>query len=217
MFLPDVVSLMADIFDEIDEDLKRDQMQLLWARYGKIVMAAVMAIVLIVALRQGFTAWQSSQAEISASAYQQALKSDDVVAALEAQRGQLTGGYAMLARFQIAAEQVALGDFAAAETSYLSLASDASLDPLYQQAATLLSVMVAPADADLRELRERLSDLETAVGPWQSMALETGAGLALRNGNKDDAVAKYKRLSEMADVPVGMRQRAERMIVMLGD
>jgi len=209
--------LMADIFDEIDEDLKRDQMQLLWARYGKIVMAAVAAIVLLVALRQGYAAWQTSQAEASASAYQQALKSDDVVTALEAQRGQLTNGYAMLAQFQIAAEQAARDDFAAAEASYLALASDASLDPMYQQAATLLSVMVAPQDTDVSALEARLSDLETAAGPWQAMALETGAGLALRNGNKDAAVAKYKRLAEMADVPVGMRQRAERMIVMLAE
>ena len=208
---------MADIFDEIDEDLKRDQMQLLWARYGKIVMAAVAAIVLLVALRQGYAAWQTSQAEASASAYQQALKSDDIVAALEAQRGQLTNGYAMLAQFQIAAEQAASDDFAAAEASYLALASDASLDPMYQQAATLLSVMVAPQDTDVSALESRLSELEAAAGPWQAMALETGAGLALRNGNKDAAVAKYKRLAEMADVPAGMRQRAERMIVMLGE
>jgi len=215
--LPDIDSLMADIFDEIDEDLKRDQMQLLWARYGKIVMAAVAVIVLLVALRQGYAAWQTSQAEASASAYQQALKSDDVVTALEAQRGQLTNGYAMLAQFQIAAEQAARDDFAAAEASYLALASDASLDPMYQQAATLLSVMVAPQDTDVSALEARLSDLETAAGPWQAMALETGAGLTLRNGNKDAAVAKYKRLAEMADVPVGMRQRAERMIVMLAE
>jgi len=215
--LPDIDSLMADIFDEIDEDLKRDQMQLLWARYGKIVMAAVAAIVLLVALRQGYAAWQTSQAEASASAYQQALKSDDVVTALEAQRGQLTNGYAMLAQFQIAAEQAARDDFAAAEASYLALASDASLDPMYQQVATLLSVMVAPQDTDVSALESRLSDLETAAGPWQAMALETGAGLALRNGNKDAAVAKYKTLAEMADVPAGMRQRAERMIVMLGE
>ena len=215
--MPDIDSLMADIFDEIDEDLKRDQMQLLWARYGKIVMAAVAAIVLLVALRQGYAAWQTSQAEASASAYQQALKSDDIVAALEAQRGQLTNGYAMLAQFQIAAEQAASDDFAAAEASYLALASDASLDPMYQQAATLLSVMVAPQDTDVSALESRLSDLETAAGPWQAMALETGAGLTLRNGNKDAAVAKYKRVAEMADVPVGMRQRAERMIVMLAE
>ena len=190
---------------------------MLWARYGKIVMAVVAAIVLLVALRQGYTAWQTSQSEASASAYQQALKSDDVVAALEAGRGQLTDGYAMLAQFQIAAEQAAADDFTAAEASYLALASDASLDPLYQQAATLLSVMVAPQDADVAALAARLSDLETAAGPWQAMALETGAGLALRAGNADAAVAKYKRLMDMADVPAGMRQRAKRMIVMLGD
>ena len=208
---------MADIFDEIDEDLKRDQMQLLWARYGNLVMAAVATIVLLVGLRQGYTAWQTSQAKASASAYQQALKSDDVVAALEAQLGQLSDGYGMLAQFQIAAAQAANDDFAGAEASYLKLAADESLEPLYQQVATLLSVMVAPQDADTSVLETRLSDLETAAGPWQAMALETGAGLALRNGNKDAAVAKYKRLIEMADVPAGMRQRAERMIVMLDD
>ena len=208
---------MADIFDEIDEDLKRDQMQKLWARYGKIVMAVVASIVLLVALRQGYTAWQTSQSETSASVYQKALKSDDVVAALEAGRGQLTDGYAMLAQFQIAAEQVAADDFTVAEASYLALASDTSLDPLYQQAATLLSVMVAPQDADVAALAARLSDLETAAGPWQAMALETAAGLALRADNTDAAVAKYKRLMDMADVPAGMRQRAERMIIMLGD
>ena len=208
---------MADIFDEIDEDLKRDHMQLLWARYGKIVIAAVLAIVLLVAVRQGYTAWQTSRAEASASAYQQALQSKDVVGALEAQLGQLSAGYKMLAQFQIAAEQAASDDFAAAEASYLALASDESLDPLYQQAAILLSVMVAPKDSDVLALVARLSDLETTVGPWQSMALETSAGLALRNGNKGAAVAKYKKLLEMADVPTGVRQRAERMIVMLGN
>ena len=59
---------MADIFDEIDEDLKRDQIQLLWARYG-IVMAAVATIVLLVALRQGYTAWQTSRVETSAAPF----------------------------------------------------------------------------------------------------------------------------------------------------
>ena len=208
---------MADIFDEINEDLKRDQMRLLWARYGKMVMAAVTAIVLLVALRQGYIGWQTSRAEASAIAYQKALQSNDVVAALEAQLGHLSDGYAMLAQFQIAAEQAASNNFAAAEASYLELASDASLDPLYQQAAMLFSVMVAPQGADVSGLAARLSGLETAAGPWQSIALETSAGLALRNGDKDAAVSKYKRLMEMANVPVGMRQRAERMIVMLSD
>ena len=112
---------MADIFDEIDEDLKRDHMQLLWARYGKIFMAVVLAIVLLVALRQGYTAWQTSRSEASASAFQQALQSDDVIGVLESQLGQLSDGYKMLAQFQIAAERAASGDFVAAEQLVASL------------------------------------------------------------------------------------------------
>lgn len=217
VFLREVDKLMADIFDEIDEDLKRDHIKLLWARYGKIVLAAVLVVVVLVASRQGYTAWQTSRIEASASAYQKALQSDDIVGSLEAQLERLSDGYSMLAQFQIAAEQAANGDFVAAEARYLRLASDASLDPLYQQAATLLSVMVAPKDTGVSVLEARLSDLENAAGPWQVMALETGAGLALRNGKKDSAVARYKRISEMADVPNGLRQRAQRMIVMLDD
>ena len=208
---------MADIFDEIDEDLKRDQLQLLWARYGKLVMAVVVTVILLVAARQGYTAWQSNQSEASATAYEQALKSDDIISALEAQLGQLTDGYAMLAQFQIAAAQAAINDFEAAEASYMAIAAEPSVDPLYQQVATLLSVMVAPQDADLGLLRARLADLETAAGPWQAMALEAGAGLALRNGDRDAAMSRYKRLVEMADIPAGMQQRADRMTAILSD
>ena len=208
---------MADIFDEIEEDLKRDKMQLFWARYGKIVAAAVAAIILLVALRQGYVSWRISQTEDSASAYQQALQSDDVVKALEAQLGHLSDGYEMLAQFQIAAEQAVKSDWTAAEAEYLALSSDKSIDPIYRQAAILLSVMAAPQDADVSVLEARLYDLEIAAGPWQAMALETAAGLALRNSSKGTALTKYKRLIELADVPAGIRQRAERMIMILSD
>ena len=38
---------MADIFDEIDEELKRDRTQELWTKYGKYVIAAAAAVVLV--------------------------------------------------------------------------------------------------------------------------------------------------------------------------
>ena len=34
---------MADIFDEIDEELKQDRTKELWTRYGKFVIAAAAA------------------------------------------------------------------------------------------------------------------------------------------------------------------------------
>ena len=41
---------MADIFDEVNEDLKRDQMQRLWSRYGKYMILATSVVVLGVGL-----------------------------------------------------------------------------------------------------------------------------------------------------------------------
>ena len=53
---------MADIFDEIEEELKKDKAQVLWARYGKFAIAAVAAIILAVGSAQGFKAWKTKQA-----------------------------------------------------------------------------------------------------------------------------------------------------------
>ena len=106
---------MADIFDEIDEELKQDRAKQVWARYGKYVVSAAAAVVLGVGASQGFTAWKQSQAEASADLYSQAIASDDAVTMLEASLGDLTDGYALLGRFRIAAGKAGDGDAAAAE------------------------------------------------------------------------------------------------------
>ena len=128
---------MADIFDEINEDLKRDQMQELWSRYGKYVIIAVSLVVIGVGARQGYTAWQDRQATEAAAIYHQALKADDSASALTAQLDTLSPGYAMLAQFRIAATQAENKDFDAAEASYLALSTDPDVKPLYQQARTV--------------------------------------------------------------------------------
>ena len=74
---------MADIFDEIDEELKQDRAKAVWLRYGKYVAAAAAAVVLGVGASQGVSAWKQSQAEVAANAYHQALAADDAVGALQ--------------------------------------------------------------------------------------------------------------------------------------
>ncbi|MDA8716999.1 tetratricopeptide repeat protein [Alphaproteobacteria bacterium] len=206
---------MADIFDEINEDLKRDQMQKLWSRYGKYVIIAASLVVIGVGARQGYTAWQDRQATEAAAIYHQALKADDTASALAAQLDMLGSGYTMLAQFRIAATQAENKDFDAAEASYLALSTDPDVKPLYQQAATLLSVMNAPASRKQDELAARLTDLENQAGPWQSMALEQAAGLALRSGDRKAAMTKYESLAGLSDIPAGVRQRARQMLQIL--
>ena len=207
---------MADIFDEVDEELKRDQMQLLWASYGKYLIAAVSIVVLGVAARQGYDAWQANKAETAATAYHHALQADDLVTAMADADDDLTAGYQMLSSFRSAAALAAKKDFAAAEAAYLALAENDDIGPLYRRAALLLSVMNAPDDRDLVTLRDRLGGLEGAAGPWQAMALEQAAGVALRAGDRATALVKYEALAGLAEIPADMRQRASRLVDILG-
>jgi hypothetical protein len=206
---------MADIFDEIDEDLKRDRTQALWTKYGKYVIAAAAAVVLGVGASQGFSAWTRSQAEAAANLYQQSLAADDAVAALEQNIGQLTDGYALIGKFQIAAGLAEAGDAAAAESTYLAIAEDSSVAPLYRDAALMLSAMNAPDARAAGELQTRIAPLADGVGPWKAMALELSAALDLRDGNTDAALSKLEMIIELAEVSADLRQRAARLINIL--
>ena len=206
---------MADIFDEINEDLKQDQLRKSWSRYGKYVIVLVAIVVLGVGARQGYDIWQDRQTTAAAIAYHKAVTADDSTEMLTGLLDQLNSGYAMLAKFTIAARQAEAGDYNTAEASYLSLSNDPEINKLYQQAATLLSVMNAPESRDDNELVVRLFGLESQAGPWQAMALEQVASIGLRMGNTALAIKKYETLAGLSDIPSGIRQRARQMLQIL--
>jgi len=206
---------MADIFDEIDEELKQDRAKAVWLRYGKYVAAAAAAVVLGVGASQGVSAWKQSQAETAANAYHQALASEDAVGALQDSLAGLNDGYAVLARFHIAAGKAESGDAAGAEADYLALAADTGLSDLYREAATLLSAMNAPDAAQPAELQDRLAPIADGTGPWRPLALELSAALDLKAGDREAALAKLQSIIEMEETPAELRQRAARLVEVL--
>ena len=206
---------MADIFDEIDEELKQDRTKELWTRYGKFVIAAAAAVVIGVGASQGYSAFMRSQAETAANLYQQALTSEDSVAALESSLGELTDGYAMLGRFQIAAGLAKAGDMAGAEAGYLAISSDSSVAPLYRDAALLMSAMNAPQGADAGDLQQRIAPLADGAGPWKGLALELSAAFDLQQGRTDAALSKLETIVALAETSPELRQRAARLVDIL--
>ena len=218
---------MADIFDEIDEELKQDRTKALWTRYGKYVAAAAAAVVIGVGASQGYSAWMRGQAEAAANTFQQALISDEGAAALEGRIGELTDGYAMLGRFHIAAGQARAGDRlllllsltfkfdAAAEAGYLAISNDTSMPQLYRDAALLMSVMNAPEGADVGDLQRRLAPLADGAGSWKGLALELSAALDLQQGQTDAALTKLEAIVALAETSPELRQRAARLVDIL--
>lgn len=207
---------MADIFQEIDEELRQDKAKELWQRYGKYAIAA---IVLILATVAGVTWWQQQQqAERLAMAdrYAQALQSENQAAAagaLEDLAAQANGGYRTVARLQAAAMQAESGDHAAAAATYDKVAKDDAADSLYRDLATVLSVLHgAAAGQPAGELRARIEPQIEAGKPWRFTAREIAASLALAEGDIEAAKSHLSAISDDAEAPVDIRGRSAELL-----
>ena len=203
---------MADIFDEINEELKQDRMAALWQRYGKYLIAVVVAIVAGVSLSQGYSYYTNQRDARSADAFFQAILADDVTSSLEAAAPDLNEGYGLLAEFRSAAALAQNGQAGEAEQRYLALAARSDADQIYRDIALLLSVMHAPQSADAADLQARLEPLTASSSSLQGLALEQMAALDLRRGDTAAAIDRLNRLVALTDIPASLRQRAAQIL-----
>ena len=64
---------MSDIFQEIDEELRRENLAKLWQRYGKYVFALAVVVVLATGAAVGWREYQSRQRQAEGARYTLAL------------------------------------------------------------------------------------------------------------------------------------------------
>lgn len=205
---------MADIFKEVDEDVRREHYAKLWKKYGRVVIAAAVALVLMVG---GFKAWQAwdlnqrtarSDQFAAAIGLEEAEGREAAYAALEALTGSGAGAYGLLAGLEQARLLAEGGDIAAAVAIWDQVAGDAAAGPAYQGMAAVLSVLHQIDDGDRDTLEAKLEPLLTSEGAYRPLAMELNAALALSRGDTEAARVRYGELSEDAGVPQQQRDRA---------
>jgi len=215
---------VADIFREIDEELRQDRAAKLWKQYGKFVLAFAVLIVLAVAGYQGWQQYRASQRLADSARYGAALElvregkhkeARDLFAAIAREA---STGYAGLACLQEAGMQVRLGDLAGAAAAYEAISADTRIEDPLRRLALLQSVQlrVDDASADPRVLIGRLAPLAEGRGAWRSSALELMAILALRAGDQAAARGHLQRLADDLEAPEGLRARATELLFSLG-
>ena len=208
---------MADIFDEINEELKQDRMSALWARYGKYLIAVAGLVIAVVVFTQTYKQWQVSQNEQAAETFYQAMMGDDAAAAFEVGRDDLTEGYQMLADFKIASDKANSGDKQAAEELYLALSKNDDIASLYRDLALLLAAMNVPDSRTADDIIAMLVPLTDGSGPFQGLALEAAAGADVQAGRIEAAMEKLGQIEQLADISAPLRQRSVELKKILGE
>src|SRR6476469_8323399 len=63
---------VSDIFSEVDEEVRREQLKKLWERYGSLLIAACVLLVAEVAGWRGYEWWEAKKAAEAGNAFQAA-------------------------------------------------------------------------------------------------------------------------------------------------
>ena len=213
---------MADIFREVDEEVRREKLQQLWERHSNLIVSVALLIVLAVAGWRGYEWWEGKKAAESGAQFEAAIqlaedgKQAEAQAAFAKVAQDGSSGYRILARFREAAE-TAKTDPAAAAKLYASLAADSSLDRTLRDLAAVREGLILVDTAPLAEMTTRLEPLTTADRPFRHTARELLALSAWRNGDTAAAKRWLDLIATDAETPSGTRARMEVLMTLSND
>jgi hypothetical protein len=210
---------VSDIFREVDEEVRREQLKKLWDRYGNFIVAAAILVVAGIAGWRGYGWWETKKAAESGAAFEaastlaEAGKHSEAEAAFAKIASEGSSGYRSLARLREAAE-LAQTDPKAAVTAYEEIAADAAVGPVLQDLATLRAgAILIDADA-FQEARTRLEPLTGNDRTFHHTARELLVLAAWRAGD----ISLGKRWIDMImtdlQTPPATRSRVEMLVAL---
>jgi len=211
---------VVDIFQEVDEEVRREQLHKLWERYGIFVIGAAVVLVLAVAGWRGYEWWVTKQAAHFGDAYVAAeqLAEQGKHAEAEAAFGRLAGdgtaGYRILARLNEASELSAT-DPKAAVAAYDAITADRAVTQPLRDLAAIRAGMLLVDTAPLSDMVARLEPLTGPDATFRHSARELLALTAWRTGDMPTARHWVDMIMSDGDTPGSVRARVEILMALL--
>ena len=212
-----VARLVSDIFHEVDEEVRREQLKKLWDRYGNYVAAAAVLLVLAVAAWRAYMWWEAKKAAETGAAFEAAItlaesgKRSEAEAAFADIAGHGTSGYRHLARMREAAE-LAQTDPKAAIAAYDQIAADGSVGHVLQDLALLRAGALLIDAGSYQEAQRRLEPLAANDRTFRHTAREFLVLASWRAGDATGAKRWFDLIMTDAQTPAPTRSRVEMLM-----
>jgi len=205
---------VADIFQEVDEEVRRERLNKLWQRYGHYIIAACVLVIVAVGAWRGYEWWETKKAVEAGAAFEQAVnlaeagKHQEAEAAFAKLASEGTAGYRLLARLR---EAAALGrtDRKAAIKAYDEIAVDRSVGQVIQDLAALRVSFLLVDGSSYGDMRARLEPLTGPDRAFRHSAREVLALSAWKQGDMGAARQWTDMIITDPQTPSGARSRAE--------
>jgi hypothetical protein len=208
---------MSDIFQEVDEEVRRDKAAEFWKKYQNLIIGAAVLLVIATAGYRFYMNRQIAAQQAAGAAFQQALALDrdgkgaEADAALGKLAGDAPRGYQTLARLAEAAIK-AKTDPKGAIAAYDALGADASIGAPFQEAARLRAALLRLDAGETAGAKSALESLAAGGGVYRNTARLALGVVALNAGDYEGAGKSLDLVAADPDAPEAEKRSAESLL-----
>jgi hypothetical protein len=202
-------------FREVEEEIRRERLEKIWRQYGTYILIAGAFIIFGVL---GYKYWENyrlTAAQTMGARYEGALhlmsegKEGSAAKEFETLAQDGAGGYATLARLQLAGALMKEGKKSEALAAYEALANDPTADPMLKSYGALQAAALRVGEADFTEMENRLNPLMGDESPWRYSARELMGLAAFKAGKSNEARTLLTPLLVDQKTPQSINERAQ--------
>lgn len=204
---------MVDVFDEVEEELRKERYMALLRRYGPWVAGAAFLVIAGVGGHEAWRAWQTSQSEGASTRFTEAraLEEDGNLEGATAAYATLIAegprGYATLALLHQAAIASEAGNSDEAARLY-EQAAQRSPVALIRDLARYQAALAGFDTLSSDDMQLRLDPLISSGSSFALLARELVGAAALRDERWNEARRQYEFIQLSIDASDGLRLRA---------
>jgi len=211
---------VSELFDEVDEEVRRDQLKKLWDSYSLYIIAVALLIIAGVGGWRSYQYFEAKKATEAGNAFNKAVELSEQGKHAEAETAfadiaaKAPYGYRVLSRFRAAGE-AASRDPQAAARMFDDIAADRSAGTELQELARIRAAGLLVDSASYADMKQRL---EPDTGPGATFHHVARELLALSAFRANDSTATRQWLDMIAldgETPPSLRSRAEALQALL--
>ncbi|MBQ8481074.1 MAG: tetratricopeptide repeat protein [Alphaproteobacteria bacterium] len=222
----DLSNINPDLTDafiqEVDEDVKNDNLKVLWNRYGLLIIAFVVLAVSAAISFDQIKNWKVAQnqrhtEEYMAAAQFQAENPDATIAALQQVSQKNQGIFSDFARLQIANVLLNQDKIEEALTALEGIVNDKQVNSEVQHIALIKLATYKLDTMDRASFEQLLQPLVAENTSWTPMVQDLLAMSAIKNGDIATARTIYENILKIEDLPDSFKIKVQDMLSSISD
>ena len=205
---------MADIFDEVSEELKQDQLIKLWKKHSKLIIILILFIIISLVSYQAYVIWNKKKIEAISKQYFQALEeledkkySKSHILFLNNSQNHKSG-YRILSLFGLAETNYQNGKIDEMILNYKTIYDDESIDIYYRNLSRILSVL-KDNSSSFDQQKSLLEPILRSPNLLQILAAELEVLLFIKFDKIKEAKKALDVLLKRSDISFEQKNRLE--------